>query len=184
MCLSDTALSVFEKHDHTAAVIEEAKQNAQNFKFSFMLCMFALSVLSILTIPLLTIQHRKKTGTLWQKCSIVLFNQENSDGELLESVHNLRCAVMPRRYLIDRSIPMAKNHFVPLCKPIGDLEPGEHYFLPKLPMLSQPADDHIRSHSHTKIVPDRVASSKQKPVEISRKRKQLSLDALLTKKKN
>ena len=50
-------------------------------------------------------------------------------------------------------------------------------------MLSQPSDDHIRSNSHTKTVPDHVASPKQKPVKISRKRKQLSLDALLTKKK-
>ena len=33
ICLSDTALSVFEKHDSTAAVVEEAKCNSHNSTF-------------------------------------------------------------------------------------------------------------------------------------------------------
>jgi hypothetical protein len=43
MCLSDSALSVFETQSLVAAVIEEAQLNAQNFKFSSMMCMFALA---------------------------------------------------------------------------------------------------------------------------------------------
>ena len=42
MCLSDTALSVYENLDCSAAVIEEAKNNAKNFEFISM-CLCALA---------------------------------------------------------------------------------------------------------------------------------------------
>ena len=112
-------LYVFEKYDHTAAVIEEAKQNAQNFKFSSMLCMFALSAVIGCAIesyyPITNDSALKEDWDSLAKmfnCSV--YPREFSNGELLESVHILHCTVMPKRYLIDRSIPMAKNHFVQL----------------------------------------------------------------------
>ena len=43
MCLSDSALSVFETQTLKAAVIEEAKLNGWNFTFSSMMCMFDLA---------------------------------------------------------------------------------------------------------------------------------------------
>ena len=43
MCLSDTALSVYENLDCNAAVVGEAKNNAKNYEFSSMMCLFALA---------------------------------------------------------------------------------------------------------------------------------------------
>ena len=43
MCLSDAALTFFEQSDGIAAVLEEAKQTANNYTFSSMMCMLALS---------------------------------------------------------------------------------------------------------------------------------------------
>ena len=41
MCLSDTALSVYENLDCSAAVIEEAKNDAKNFESMMCLCALA-----------------------------------------------------------------------------------------------------------------------------------------------
>ena len=51
MCLSDTALTAFEKDGHYAAVIAEANVNAQiNHAFSSFLCVLALS--SVIGCPI------------------------------------------------------------------------------------------------------------------------------------
>ena len=50
MCLSDAALSIFERSGNKAAVVKEAKQNAQSYEFSSMMCMFALATVIGCTI--------------------------------------------------------------------------------------------------------------------------------------
>ncbi len=108
-----------------------------------------------------------------------------------ECVRIFRCAAMPQRYLVDREIPARKNHFVALCYPTSNLQPGDHYFVPKLPTLplsakgthDQTASTHI---SHTRIMPKPIVPSmpkKQQFTAAGTKRKQLSLDSLLPKKK-
>mgnify|MGYP001792593815 CR=1 FL=1 len=42
MCVSDAALTFFEQSNEIAAVLE-AKQTANNYTFSSMICVFALS---------------------------------------------------------------------------------------------------------------------------------------------
>jgi hypothetical protein len=81
--------------------------------------------------------------------------------------------VLPCPILSQPEIPTRKNHFVALWQPI-DVEPGEYYFLSKFPMLPQPpkaTDGHAAPSSISKMMP------------IGTKRKQLSLDSLLPKKK-
>ena len=52
MCLSDAALTIFEQSDDIAAVLEEAKQTANNYTYSSMVCMLALSTgLPVKTSP-------------------------------------------------------------------------------------------------------------------------------------
>ncbi len=50
MCLSGATLSVFERSGNKAAVVKEAKQNAQSYEFSSMMCMFALATVIGCTI--------------------------------------------------------------------------------------------------------------------------------------
>ena len=178
MCLSDTALSVFEKYDNTAAVIEEAKHNAHNYEFSSMMCMFALTTVIDCTIqsyyPITNDSaSRQDWDSLAKMFNCSIYPRQFLDGDFLENVHIFRCAAMPQRYLVDREIPTRKNHFVTLCQPIDDVELGEHYFLPKFPMLPPPPkaiDGHAGPSSISKLMP------------IGTKRK-LSLDSLLPKKK-
>ena len=179
MCLSDTALSAFEKYDSTAAVVEEAKHNAHNYEFSWMMCMFALATVIDCTIqsyyPITNDSaQRQDWDSLAKMFNCSIYPRQFLDGDFLENVHIFRCAAMPQRYLVDREIPTRKNHFVTLCQPIDDVEPGEHYFLPKFPMLPPPPkaiDGHAGPSSISKLMP------------IGTKRKQLSLDLLLPKKK-
>ena len=57
ICLSDSALSVFESQGLVAAVIEEALLNAQNFTFSSMI----FHLLSHTTLPA-KIRHQERSG--------------------------------------------------------------------------------------------------------------------------
>ena len=68
ICLSDSALSIFESQGLVAAVIEEAQLNAQNFTFSSMI----FHLLSHTTMPA-KIHHQERSGILWKKCLIALW---------------------------------------------------------------------------------------------------------------
>ena len=61
----------------------------------------------------------------------IIYPRQDVDVSLLDVIHLFRCAAMPQRYLVDCHIPVKKNHYVPLCQPSVDLEPGENYFQPK-----------------------------------------------------
>ena len=144
MCLSDSALSVFETQSFVAVVIKEAQLNAQNFNFSSMMCMFALATVINCCIELYypvgkDLSPRDDWNSLEKMFNCTIFPKHHCDGEHMEAIHIFRCAAMPQRYLVDRRIPTSKNHFVALCQPINniELEPGEHYFSPLLPQ--QPA---------------------------------------------
>jgi hypothetical protein len=63
-----------------------------------------------------------------------VFPRQDVDVNILEKVHIFRCAAMPQQYLVDRHMPIKKNHYVLLCQPNDDLELGENYFEPK-PLL-------------------------------------------------
>ena len=66
ICLSDSALSIFESQGLVAAVIEEAQHNAQNFTFSSMI----FHLLSHTTLPA-KIRQQERGGILWKKCGKV-----------------------------------------------------------------------------------------------------------------
>ena len=68
ICLSDSALSIFESQGLVAAVIEGAQLNAQNFTFSSMI--FHLLSHTSLSAK---IRHRERSGILWKKCLIALW---------------------------------------------------------------------------------------------------------------
>ena len=67
ICLSDSALSIFESQGLVPAVIEEAQLNAQNFTFSSMI----FHLLSHTTLPT-KIRHQERSGILWKKCCTVV----------------------------------------------------------------------------------------------------------------
>ena len=72
------------------------------------------------------------------------------DDGSIENIHIFRCASMPHSYLVDCKVPTKKNHFVALCRPIKNLDPGEHYFVPKLPKFSQSAKTaHSKASSYS-----------------------------------
>ena len=84
-----------------------------------------------------------------------------------EFVHIISCAAMPQLYLVDRVIPDRKNNFVALCHPSTNFEPGEHYFVPKLPIQPQSTKathDQTASAciSHTETMPQPVMPSMSK----------------------
>jgi hypothetical protein len=140
MCLSDSALSVFETQSLVAAVIEEAQLNAQNFKFSSIMCMFALATVINCRIESYypvgkDLSPREEWDSLEKMFNSTIFPKHHCDGEHIEDVNIFRCAVMPQQYLVDRHVLSIKNHFVALCQLSNniELEPGEHYFLPQQP---------------------------------------------------
>ena len=67
ICLSDSALSIFESQGLVPAVIEEAQLNAQNFTFSSMI----FHLLSHTTLPT-KIRRQERSGILWKKCCTVV----------------------------------------------------------------------------------------------------------------
>ena len=140
MCLSDTALSVFEKHDSTAAVVEEAKCN-----FPSTMCMFALaSVIGCTIESYYPISNDSAAKENWDSlakmfnCSIHPRYWYANESAIYPGVHIFRCATMPARFLVDRKVPEVKNHFVALWKPVKDTEPGEQYFVASFPTLTTP----------------------------------------------
>ena len=68
ICLSDSALSIFESQGLVAAVIEEGQLNAQIFTFSSLI----FQLLSHTTLPA-KIRHQERSGILWKKCLIALW---------------------------------------------------------------------------------------------------------------
>ena len=107
MCLSDTALSVFEKHDQTAAVVEEAKHNMHNYEFSLMMCMFALATVINCTIrPYYPITNdslpRQDWDSLVKMFNCSIYPRLFLDGDFLENVRIFCCATMPQRYLVNQ----------------------------------------------------------------------------------
>ena len=149
MCLSDAALTSFEQSDEIVAVREEAKQNAKNYTFSSLMCMFALSsVIKCCVQSYYPVTNDTVTKQNWDSlakmfnCTIFPRITNYVVDGAIESIHIFRCAAMPPSYLVDRKIPSTKNHFVALCQPVKALQPGEHYFQPHLPTLvtSTPAD--------------------------------------------
>ena len=140
MCLSDAALTIFEQSDEIAAVLEEAKQTANNYTFSSMVCMVALSTViqcgiqSYFPISNDTVA-KENWDSLAKMFNCTIYPRDHIHGNAIEYVHFFRCAAMPQRYLVDRRIPSTKNHFVTFCQPVKALQPAEHYFKPHLPTL-------------------------------------------------
>ena len=83
----------FKQSDEIVAVFEEAKQTVNDYIFSSMICMLALSTAIQCTIQSPMVLQQKKIGIPWLKCLIVQCN-----------VHFFHCAAMPKRYLVDRKI--------------------------------------------------------------------------------
>ena len=140
MCLSDAALAILEQSDEIAAVLEEAKQTANNYTFSSMVCMLALSTViqcgiqSYFPISNDTVA-KENWDSLAKMFNCTIYPRDHIHGNAIEYVHFFRCAAVPQRYLVDRRIPSTKNHFVTLCRPVKALQPAEHYFKPHLPTL-------------------------------------------------
>ena len=120
MCLSDSALSVFETQGHVAAVVEEAQLNAQNFTSSSMLCMFALATVINCCIESYypvgkDSSPREEWDSLGKMFNCTILPKHHCDGEHIETVHIFCCAVMSQHYLVDRRIPPSKKIILLLC---------------------------------------------------------------------
>ena len=184
MCLSDTALSVYENLDCNAAVVGEAKNNAKNYEFSSMMCLFALaSVLGCTIESYFPVTNDSAPSEEWDSLAkmfnCTVYPRQDVDVSLLDVIHIFRCAAMPQRYLVDRHIPVKKNHYVPLCQPSVDLEPGENYFQPKSILLPHYEAKRTSTSSSTTLASH---ESKRDGKAVGAKRKQLSLDMLFPKK--
>ena len=91
-CLSDTAISVFEKLGSNAAVVEEAKNNANNSEFSSMMCFFALASVCGCTIesyyPITNDSAPKQDWDYLAKMfNCTVFPRQEVDVNVLERVH-------------------------------------------------------------------------------------------------
>ena len=129
MCLSNASYSVFETNGEIAAVLKEAKQNAQIPNALSMMCMFALAtVIGCAIHSYFPVTDDSATSQNWDTLA-KMFNcsinpRQHVDGDVHECVHIFRCVAMLQRYLVDRVIPDRKNHFVALCHLSTNLEPG------------------------------------------------------------
>jgi hypothetical protein len=187
MCVSDAALTFFKNSNEIAAVLEEAKETAKNYTFSFMVCMFALSTV---------IQCVIQSYYLFTNDTVAKENWDSLDS-IVQYIHGIILMavqlnmsisfIVPPSYLVDRRIPSTKNNFVTLCKPVKAL-----YFKAHLPTLLKSA-----MPVHPKVPPTvfpkastkvssapsstRVTTSTKKQTT-GTKRKQISFDALLVKR--
>lgn len=73
MCVSNIGLTAFEERGHDATVIAEAIANAQNYEFSSMICMMALSSVINRSIesyyPITNDLGPPDQWDSWRKCS-------------------------------------------------------------------------------------------------------------------
>ena len=200
MCLSNSALSKFEKHDAIAAIIEEGKGNSINYTFSSMMCMFALATVTECTIESYFPISGEAAGRDGRDSLAKMYNCTINPrvGENGEKIHIFRCASMPRHFMIDRKMPETRNNFVALCQPVKPTEPGQQHFVPKLISSRLPSTGCPQCTTSTSsttaatsssvtspLTPSTPTSSSSVPQEVSknRKRKQLSLDNLFSKKR-
>ena len=108
-----------------------------------------------------------------------VYPRQDVNVSLLDVIHIFRCAAMPQRYLVDRHIPVKKNHYVPLCQPSVNLEPGENYFQPKSILLPHYEAKRTSTSSSTTLASH---ESKRDGKAVGTKRNQLSLDTLFPNK--
>jgi hypothetical protein len=193
MCVSDAALTFFENSNEIAAVLEEAKETAKNYTFSFMVCMFALSTV---------IQCAIQSYYPFTNDTVAKENWDSLDS-IVQYIHGIILMavqlnmsisfVVPPSYLVDRRIPSTKNHFVTFCKPVKALQPGDHYFKAHLPTLlksAMPVHPKVPSPTVSPKVFTKVSSAPSstrvttsiKKQTTGTKRKQISFDALLVKR--
>lgn len=150
MCLSNSALSMFEKHGEVAAIAEEARCNSNNHSFSSMMCMFALATVTGCTIQsYFPISNEAAPMEQWDSLAKMYNCSINPrSGNVGENVHIFRCAALLPQYIIDRKVPALKNHYVALCLPVTSvMEPGEQYFVPRLPRLCKSCTSSVLASS-------------------------------------
>ena len=155
MCLSDAALTIFEQSDEIAAVLEEAKQTANNYTFSSMICMLALS----------TVIH----------CGIQSYFPISNDTVAKENWDSLakmfNCIVYPRDHIHGKFLkPLPSTQVTTVKLPVSTKKQSVNPIHRDVPHVAPPST--------------RVTSVKcTKKQTTGTKRKQVSLDVLLPKKR-
>ena len=188
MCLSDTALTAFEKDGHYAAVIGEANLNAQNHAFCSFLCVLALSNVIGCTInsyfPISDDRVPPEKWNCLEKMFNCCVNPRRVCNTGSEKIDIFRCAAMPVNYLQTRKIPKRKNDYVTLCQPVV-ISSGQPYFKPVIPNvpIAVSADAGSDATAASLNADKGLTATVNQPLQTG-KRRQLSLDQLFPKKRN